>query len=435
LNSRHLCRRRIVPALLVLALAAFAPAETLTGTATNKTNSKPAAGDEVTLIKLSQGMQEGARTKTNGKGEFSVSLDDPGPHLVRVTHQGVNYFRAAPPGTTAVDIDVYDVAKKLQGISTTVDVMRLQTENGNLEVIELFAVKNQSQPPRTQMSDNNYEFHLPPGAQLDQTLAKAPGGQPVNSSPVPLDQKAGRYTMVFPLRPGETQFEVAYHLPYSGQAKIEAKPLVALEHFVVMLPKEMKFAPENTATFQSMPDENGANVQVVTGVKAGQALAFTVSGNGLLQSENAQAGAGQGGPGGQNANGRPGGGLGPPTDAPDPLHQYRWYLLGGFVLVLGVGAVLIVTRQGASGAPPASPAASARSNGRAAAKAAAASGPESATAPPQRRSEMLLEALKEEIFQLEVEKHQGRISAEEYQKAKSALDQTLQRAITRKKSS
>jgi hypothetical protein len=433
LNSRSL--RGLLPIFLLFAWTAFAAAETLTGTATNKTSGKPAAGDDVTLIKLSQGMQEGERTKTNAKGEFSVNLDDPGPHLVRITHQGVNYFRPAPPGTTAVDVDVYDVAKKLQGISTTVDVMRFQTENGNLEVIELFAVKNQSQPPRTQMSDNNYEFHLPPGAQLDQALAKAPGGQPVNSSPVPLDQKAGLYTMVFPLRPGETQFEVAYHLPYSGQAKIEAKPLVALEHFVVMLPKEMKFASDNAGIFQNMPDENGANVQVATGVKAGQAVAFTVSGNGLLQSENAGQGS-AGGPGGPegNVNGRPGGGLGPPIDAPDPLHQYRWYLLGGFVLVLGVGAVLIVTRQGAAPAPAATPAARAGSNGRALGKPSAVT-QVAPVAAPARRSELLLEALKEEIFQLEVDKHQGRVSAEEYEKAKSALDQTLQRAIARKKNS
>jgi hypothetical protein len=44
---------------------------------------------------------------------------------------------------------------------------------------------------------------------------------------------------------------------------------------------------------------------------------------------------------------------------------------------------------------------------------------------------MLLEGLKEELFQLEVERQQGRISDSEYQKMKSALDQTLQRALAR----
>ncbi len=47
---------------------------------------------------------------------------------------------------------------------------------------------------------------------------------------------------------------------------------------------------------------------------------------------------------------------------------------------------------------------------------------------------MILEALKEELFQLEVELQQGSISQADYQKAKAALDQTLQRALARKKS-
>jgi hypothetical protein len=44
---------------------------------------------------------------------------------------------------------------------------------------------------------------------------------------------------------------------------------------------------------------------------------------------------------------------------------------------------------------------------------------------------MLLEGLKEELFQLEVEHKQGRISQQEYEKSKSALDHTLQRALRR----
>src|SRR4029077_13139542 len=47
------------------------------------------------------------------------------------------------------------------------------------------------------------------------------------------------------------------------------------------------------------------------------------------------------------------------------------------------------------------------------------------------RSALLLEALKEEIFQLEVEHKQGRISQQEYERAKAALDQTLERAVKR----
>ena len=44
---------------------------------------------------------------------------------------------------------------------------------------------------------------------------------------------------------------------------------------------------------------------------------------------------------------------------------------------------------------------------------------------------MILDALKEEIFELELEHKQGRISDQEYHQAKAALDQTLERALKR----
>ena len=46
---------------------------------------------------------------------------------------------------------------------------------------------------------------------------------------------------------------------------------------------------------------------------------------------------------------------------------------------------------------------------------------------PARRDQksLLLEALKEELFQLEVDHQQGEISQPDYEKAKAALDQTL----------
>ena len=54
-----------------------------------------------------------------------------------------------------------------------------------------------------------------------------------------------------------------------------------------------------------------------------------------------------------------------------------------------------------------------------------------AARPAARPASALLDALKEELFQLEVERRQGQISQAEYEKAKSALDQTLERALKR----
>ena len=407
--------------ILTLLFSGFASAEALTGTVKNGTTGKPAAGDDVVLLSLGQGMEEAGRTKTDASGKFSLKLDDASsPHLVRVIHQSVTYHRMAPPGTTSVEIEVYDVAKKVDAIGITADVMRFQAQGNELQGIRLFAVNNTSDPPRTQMNDQNFEFYLPEGAQVDTSLAKTAGGQPVNSAPVPQKEK-NRYAFIFPLRPGETQFQVAFHVPYTGEASIDPKPLYPAQHFVVMLPKSMHFSAGSAAGFQSMqdPQQSDGVVQVASNTQVGQPLAFRISGTGTLQAENG-GGATEGGGATAGRDSRPGGGLGPPIDAPDPLEKYRWWILGGFAVILAGGALYIAGRSKTAAVPDFAP--------TDVELPATVAVPRSATAA---RPGLLLEALKEELFQLEVEHKQGRISQQEYEKAKAALDQTLSRAIKR----
>jgi hypothetical protein len=436
---------------LVLSLGAYASAETLTGTVTNKTTNKPAAGDEVVLIKLANGMEEAARTKADAKGNFKFTYDDAGgPHLIRAIHQDVTYHRMAPPGTTSVDVEVFDVSKKLEGISVTADVMRFQVENGQLEVIRLFAVNNESKPPKTQMNDHNFEFYLPDGAKIAQSMAKTANGNPLNSSPVPQSEK-NRYAFIFPLRPGETQFQVQYTLPYSGSATIDPKAVYGMQHFVVMIPKTMQFEPGPNAHFESMndPQQADATVQVASLTKPGDPLSFKISGTGVMASNTAPEGSTNGGAMGAGQSGGqqsgPGGGLGPPIDAPDPLQKYRWWIIGGFVLALAGGAYYVTMRQKAVLAPAGGTSEveyeapePARSRVTASIPRPTSTAPvqtqrtptaATAVAPP--RPSMLLEALKEELFQLEIEHKQGKISQQEYEKAKAALDGTLERAIKR----
>ncbi len=444
----------------ILGLALSAHAQTLSGTVTNATNNKPAAGDAIELINISNGMDVAATAKADSAGKFKFSLKDgaQGPHLVRATHQGVTYFQFAPPGTSNVDLKVFDVAKKVDGLSLTADVFRLQAGSGTLQGMRLFAVDNNSSV--TQMNDHNFEFYLPAGAKVDQVQAKAPNGQPIPAEAVP-QKEPGRYAIAFPLRPGETQFQLEFTMPYSGTLKIDPKPLYPAEHFVVVLPKSMKFAPANGVTeFKSMADPNSADsvVQVAQQTKVGQALGFTVSGTGTISDQPAQAGGGadgqgagaQGGPMNENPqteSTRPGGGLGAPIDAPDPLDKYRWPIIGAFVILLGIGGWIVTKRQGAvsaasggaaratlaSGplaAPITGPGAGAIS-GSAGGSARRGDGNSATLTPAPSKSAMLLEGLKEELFQLEVERKQGKISPQDYGKHKAALDQTLERALKR----
>ena len=221
---------------VLLLLSTLASAQTLTGTVKNSTTGKPAAGDEVVLLSLGQGMEEAGRTKADSKGNFSFKLDAQGPHLVRAIHQGVTYHRMAPPGTTSVEVEVYDVAKQVDNLEVVADIMRFQAGQGQLDVQRIFAVQNTSKPPRTQMNERNLEFNVPEGAKIVSGSAMTQNGNPLNSMPVPEDDKKTRYSFLFPLRPGTTQFQVAYQLPYTGSANIDPKSIYPLQHFVAIMP-------------------------------------------------------------------------------------------------------------------------------------------------------------------------------------------------------
>src|SRR5512142_2437527 len=131
-------KKILLTAVMVAALAVVAAAQNITGTVTNGTTGKPAAGAEVALLSLSQGMQEIGSTKTDALGHFSFPApqDAQAPHMVRVTHQGVSYFpQSGPlmPGSTTAEVTIYDGAPKLDGLSQTVDVERLQSDGKQLQ--------------------------------------------------------------------------------------------------------------------------------------------------------------------------------------------------------------------------------------------------------------------------------------------------------------
>jgi hypothetical protein len=435
----------LVAAILILALAS--PAQTLTGTVTNGTTNKPAAGDEVILINLTTTMEVGATTKADSAGKFSFQLTGaPGPHLIRAIHQGVTYHQMAPPGVNTADVNVYDVATKVADLSVTADVLRFQADSGTMQGVRLFVVNNASSPAKTQMNDHNFEFYAPPGAKIEQVQARAPNGQPISAEAVPQADK-NRYAINFPLRPGETQFQMEFTLPYSGEIKIDPRPLYPAEHLVVVLPKTMQFAAANPPSFQSMqePNQGDSQVEVAQHTKPGQALGFTLRGNGVITEPPGETASGASqqqdqaqdqqqpqsqGRDNRSSDNRPGGGLGVPIDAPDALQQYRWPILGGFAVLLAIGGWVVTKRQPTTSAGTASVAAAsvAPSNPSAALGPAA---PATAAGTPMARSSMLLEALKEELFQLEVEKKQGKITPADYEKARAALDQTLERALKR----
>jgi hypothetical protein len=391
--------------LLICSLAAAA--DTLKGVVQNSTTNKPSVGDEVTLKKIGNGMEDVAKTKTNARGEFTFNVPAAQqPYIVWVQHQGVTYTQAGLPGGVPVAVRVFDSAPSIKEISILDHAIAIQTsEDGStLNGEEFYTVGNQSSPPRTLTGKQTLEFYLPEGASISESSVQT-GKTQLKAAVIPAGEK-NKYAFVFPIRPGQTQFHIQYTVPYSGKLELDPRSELPTQTLMVAAPDSIKFAASDSAIYESKtnPQFKSVNFFIAKNITPKQKVAFAISGKGEMPREPEQAAA-------PNANGRrgepngPGGGMGVPNERPDPLHSGQWLFLGVLSLFLAAGGVFVYTsNQNAAVAAP---------------------------AVPQDRSTLLMEAMKEEVFQLESDRLQGKINPQDYQTAKAALDKTLQRAVQR----
>jgi hypothetical protein len=398
-------------ALSLLLMGAWAQAATLTGTVTNKTTGKPAAGDAVALVDVQASMSEVTRATTDAGGHYKLTKPGQSNYLVRVTHQGATYFIGAPEGGAAGDISVYDVAAKVDGVVIDEDVIGIvESDHGVLRVVEQYTVHNASEPPRTQWSPRTFEIVLPEEAVVDDTSAQRPGRMQTTIK-MDSDGPKGHYSFNFPIQPDDgesgTHFRIEYEVPYSGKFTFHPQVTMPARTVWVVLPKSMNFSSGTGSTFISAPQE-GLPTYVAKNAVPGKPLEFTVSGTGSIPRDE---GGGQGSQEAGVPGTQPGGGMGNPINTPDPLSKYKWWILSGLALLLAAGAAFMLRKPAAGAGYDA--------------------GAAQALASPAARNAALLNALKEEIFTLESDKISGKITPAEYAELKAALETVLKRALKR----
>jgi len=196
----------------------------------------------------------------------------------------------------------------------------------------------------------------------------------------------------------------------------------------------MTFKPGPGAPYTPVTEETTAQTYVARSVQPSQALDFMVSGTGQMPRDTGAAagaaadGSGQAATGGaSSATGdtRPGGGLGTPLDPEgtnDPWAKYKWWILGGLGLAMAVGAGIMLKNG------PAQVVTASGAGGFAGGLGGAGS---VGGAPVGTGGDSLLAAMKEELFALETDRLQGRLSESEYLEQKSALEVVLRRALLR----
>jgi len=420
--------------LSFLFAAALAHAATVNGTVTNMTTNKPAAGDTVTLLEPMSGMSEVGHATTNAQGRYTLNLPGQVPYLVRVTHQGAEYFIAAPQGGGTGDISVYDVAAKVEGITIAEHVTGIETDNGQLRVVERYDIHNASSPPRTQWSKQSFQVILPDDAVVGDASAQRPGASSLPTS-VKLnpDGPKGHYSFDFPIQPDQeakgTLFQVQYDLPYSsGKHSFHSQVTLPADTIWVVLPKSMTFTGGSGSGFESSPQDPSVQTFLARNVASGKALEFSVAGTGSFARDDQNGQGGQSGDtGGQGAapGSQPGGGIGEPINTPDPLSKYKWWILGGLALLLAAAAAFLLRKPATAESVVSSTSGVTASSGVSHLHSAPSLGGSS----PAAKHSAILSVLNEELFALESEKIAGTLSASEYAEQKAALETVLRRAL------
>jgi hypothetical protein len=403
--------RSVVVVFAALLFVGSARAGQLHGTVKNGTTGKAAAGIEVVLIQLQGGMQPVANSQTDAQGQFSFDNPSVGaqPMLVRAVYKGINFHQPVPPGRSDVEVSIFEPSKDSKTISVASRIVFFQPSGANLTVAEEYSIQNNSQPPQAYFRpDGNFVFVIPDNAKLQQVAASGPTGMPVVQAPI--DKKKGKYAIAYALRPGQNTVRYSYEVPYPGNsATVKVATIYPEARLLVVASPTLQVSGDG---LQSGGQEQGMSVYGRETVPASNVMTVSVSGT-APPLQNAASDSGAGGRDAQD------------TQAPAPaaniqsipgrLDVLKWPLIAGFVGIFALGAMLLARKPVAAvaGSVPA-------------ARAPADSGP--ASTPLAQVDGAVggsLDALKDQLFRLELRRQAGTISEAEYAQERARAEKVL----------
>ena len=422
----------IFAALLATLLCAQAlRAGTVHGTVNNGTTGKPGAGVEVVLIQLQGGMQPVANTKSDAAGNFVFDNTNIGaqPMLVRAVYKGVNFHQPLPPGKDSVSVDIFEPTGDSKTITVPSHVVIFQPNGATLLVGEEYGVKNDSKPPLAFFKlDGNFEAALPDNAELKQIAAAGPSGMPVVQAPI--DKGKNKYAISFAFRPGESEVRLSYELPYpNNKISVKLPTVYGGGRLLVVVPPTVQVSGDG---LQAAGQEQGMIIYTRDNVPAGTAVLVSLAGTAPAPAV-ASAGDSGGAPGrAENVQGGEANGAAIQS-VPGRLDDYKWYLVGGFAALFALSAVLLWKKQiavtviGSEAAAPEPAAKNQPAQGTRTEKSVtpAAAGNGNALGSLDRATANSLDALKDQLFRLELRRQAGTISEEEYSRERAKAEQVL----------
>jgi len=204
--------------LAVFFVTAASLCAAIDGTVINGTTGKPQPGVNITLVKPGQqGMQTIGTTVSDASGHFFFEKDQPGggPQLLQALYSGVNYNKLMTPNipTSNVELNVFEATKLPAVARVTQQMMLIEPSTGSIAVSENVIIQNDSATTYSNPATGSLRFFLPPPANGQvRVQVQGPQGMPLPRA-AERTETEGIYKVDYPIKPGETQFEVDYALP------------------------------------------------------------------------------------------------------------------------------------------------------------------------------------------------------------------------------
>jgi len=323
---------------LLLGVAAALPAfAAVDGVVMNGTSSQPQANAIVSLVQPGQGgMKTLFSVKSDAQGKFSFSQEAPaGPLLLQTLYQGVLYNKPVMPGGAAsgMRVEVFDATNKPVA-KVAQHFIVLQPTGTELNVSEGILYQGDPKLAYSDPVNGTFHFYLPPETQGKvQVTINSAGGMPIQR-PAEKTKQENVYKVDYPIKPGETRFDLNYTVPATNPMTFSSKVLhsegasdLVAPHGVTLKGDDIELAGTEPTTQASVYRLKNLNYKVA------------IEGTGALQ----QAGAGGGGQ--DEDNGAPS-----LQEVKPRIYDRLYWILGMAFAILGVGTVLLYRTRYDSGA-------------------------------------------------------------------------------------
>jgi hypothetical protein len=198
------------------------------GTVINRTTGQPAPGTILQLVQPGQGgLQTLASAKTDAEGKFSFDKDPQGPMLVQAIFSGVLYTKVVMPGAprNGLEVDVFQSTNKPGTAKVSQHFIVLQPGSSEMAVSEGILYQGDPKLTYNDAANGSFRFYLPPEAngKVNVTI-NAAGGMPIQR-PAQKTNQANVYKVDYPIKPGETRFDLNYTVPIASPLIFSSKIL------------------------------------------------------------------------------------------------------------------------------------------------------------------------------------------------------------------